>query len=128
LIKIKWQQTFCGSYAKDMKSLHDCYCTPFMNSQLSSQPLPNDTPNRSLKILSFLCPLAGFLLYFMLLTSSPRQALGARNWAIRGIVFFVVSIILLLVGLWMQGDVYKYWNGADSAPQSTTVARPPQRP
>jgi hypothetical protein len=98
-----------------------------MNSDISPSYLPNDKPNTALKVLSFLCPFAGFLIYFAIISSLPRQAISARSWAIRGIIFYVLAFVLVLISIWWVNEYYYPSSIAGSNSEVVVSTHPPRR-
>ena len=52
-------------------------------------PPPSQTPDtrsKALNFASFICPIAGFILYGVLKDKTPIRAKGCKKWAILGLV------------------------------------------
>lgn len=55
----------------------------------------NDMPNRGLNIISFLFPVVGAIMYFVLHEKEPTKAAAIGKWALYGLGICVVCYILL---------------------------------
>lgn len=68
-----------------------------MSDQMNQQN-PNDELGIGLKIVSFLIPLVGAILYFVNKKDNPGKAKAACNFALYGIVFgIIIQVIMTLV-------------------------------
>lgn len=62
----------------------------------ASVPVKLDEPNILLNIVSFLCPLAGWIIYFVKRGETPNKAQACCRWAWIG---FAVNILLSFIGM-----------------------------
>ena len=58
---------------------------------------PNDELGIGLKIVSFLIPLVGAILYFVNKNDNPGKAKAACNFSLYGIVFGIIVQVLMTV-------------------------------
>ena len=69
-----------------------------MQANIPSSAQIQDEPSKVLKILSFVCPPVGLIVYLSLVGKLPRQAVSAGLSAAKGAGTLLALLLLLAVG------------------------------